>query len=648
MKKRTLEFKLVAGGILLVLIPLLVTGIFSTLRSSKALESTAMGQSEQVAKSVGNMVQLVLQEEIKVATHLASNNTVIEAAAGVAGKGVDGAAVELTRACSTLGMILKKSGTDYEYIVVTDSSGKIIADSNGGQLRGMDISERDYIKVPKSTGKSHVGEVSKSKATGKPIAPFGAPVYSSSGQFLGVVGCVANIDFISDKIGAVKIGETGYAFLINNEGLVIAHPKSEYILEMNFAKQEGMTEFVQAMSAQKSGADKYSFSGVKKVAGYAPVGLTGWSVAVTQNYDELMAPANSIRNFMILITVAFLALAVVLVLYFARSISRPIKNAVNTLNDSADQIASASMQVSSASQSLAEGASEQASALEETSSSLEEMSSMTKQNAGNASQADSLMRQANQVVQRANSSMIHLTDSMQQISKASDETSKIIKTIDEVAFQTNLLALNAAVEAARAGEAGAGFAVVAEEVRNLAMRAADAARNTASLIEGTVKKVKEGSDLVVKTNEAFMEVAESSEKVGGLVSEIAAASNEQSQGIDQVNKAVAEMDKVTQQTAANAEESASASEELNAQAQQMKNISNDLADIVGAVNSSLASSVNGFQAQAAHDSRKGILKKISALPMSRSIVRSPSPKQKGKEIRPDQIIPLEDDEFKDF
>ena len=177
--------------------------------------------------------------------------------------------------------------------------------------------------------------------------------------------------------------------------------------------------------------------------------------------------------------------------------------------------------------------------------------------------------------------MTELTTFMQEISKASDETQKVVKTIDEIAFQTNLLALNAAVEAARAGEAGAGFAVVAEEVRNLALRSADAAKNTAVQIEGTVKKIKSGSELVARTNDAFGKVAESSSKVGELVAEIAAASNEQAQGIDQTNIAVADMDKVVQQNAANAEESASASEELRAQAEEMTVMVGNLTALVG-------------------------------------------------------------------
>ena len=266
--------------------------------------------------------------------------------------------------------------------------------------------------------------------------------------------------------------------------------------------------------------------------------------------------------------------------YSVRRIVGRLKISLQGIAEGAQQVSAGAGQVSAASHSLAEGASAQAASIEETSSSLEEMSSMTGQNANNAGEANLLMQETKRIVVSANETVSQLTSSMEGISRSSDETSKIIKAIDEIAFQTNLLALNAAVEAARAGEAGSGFAVVAGEVRNLALRAADAARNTAGLIEDTIKRVKDGTILVGKTSKAFDEISQSSAKAADLVSEIAAASREQAQGIEQVNKSVAEMDKVVQQTAGSAEESASAAEEMNSQSIQMKNFVNYLVVLV--------------------------------------------------------------------
>jgi methyl-accepting chemotaxis protein len=279
-------------------------------------------------------------------------------------------------------------------------------------------------------------------------------------------------------------------------------------------------------------------------------------------------------------TVVGITLAIALGILITRAITKPINRIIAGLTEGAEQVASASGQVSAASQSLAEGATEQAANLEETSSSLEEMSAMTRQNADNAQQANTLAADARKAATGGAESMQRMSHAIDDIQKSSDQTAKIIKVIDEIAFQTNLLALNAAVEAARAGEAGKGFAVVAEEVRNLAMRSAEAAKNTANMIEESVKNAKNGVEISNEVSKALEGIVAGIAKTTDLVGEIAAASQEQAQGIDQVNTAVAQMDKVTQQNAANAEESASASEELSAQAESMQSIVDELIALV--------------------------------------------------------------------
>jgi len=372
--------------------------------------------------------------------------------------------------------------------------------------------------------------------------------------------------------------------------------------------------------------------------------------------DETAQAVTGGRQFLIVLSLVSILLGAIMAFLLTRSITKPVNRTITALNAGAEQVAAASGQVAAASQQLAEGSSEQAASLEETSSSLEEMAAMTRQNADNANQANSLMLETGRIVAQANTSMSQLTNAMREISQAGDETAKIIKTIDEIAFQTNLLALNAAVEAARAGEAGAGFAVVADEVRNLAMRAAEAAKNTASLIEGTVNKVKEGSELVQMSAKEFDHVALSTDKVKELVAEITAASREQAQGVDQINQAIAEMDKVVQQTAANAEESASASEEMNAQAEQMKDTVLQLMAIVGGANGGrpehrqqvsrrqLGTGATHTQAALPPKARLALLtsgKKASAKARSAE-VSSP------KVIPPEQVIPLEEADFQSF
>jgi methyl-accepting chemotaxis protein/methyl-accepting chemotaxis protein-1 (serine sensor receptor) len=319
---------------------------------------------------------------------------------------------------------------------------------------------------------------------------------------------------------------------------------------------------------------------------------------VEQQEDETMdTVAKSTEGWVALgrwtaISMVALSLVIAFIIgWITRQITSSLRRVIGELTEGSGQVASAAGQISSSSQSLAQGASEQAASLEETSASSEEINSMARKNAENSHSADGLVTQSQQKFAETNRSLETMVTAMCDIKASSDKVSKIIKVIDEIAFQTNILALNAAVEAARAGEAGMGFAVVADEVRNLAQRCAQAAKDTAELIEEAIVKSNDGKTKVDEVAAAIRAITQESAKVKTLVQEVSLGSQEQTRGIEQVAKALTQMEQVTQQSAANAEESAAAAEELTAQASTLMEVVRQLSAMVGSSGTGDASQI---------------------------------------------------------
>jgi len=531
---------------------------------------------------------------------------------------------------------------DHGHIMYTVNKGIDFGENlKYGELKNSSL-KKLWNKV-KETKKPQISDFEKYSGNGgKPAMFMGTPVFDENGKVISILIIEIAQNLINKVTSDITgLGETGETYLVGKD----FHLRSDSRLDKNRTLDNSFLNNIlsksetikKAVEGEKGSNISKNYLGVEVIASYdnIKIGENTWGIISEVSKEEIDRPVLELRNMIVIIGLVSMILIAIIAYIISILISRPISRQVENIAQGAEQVATASNQISEDSQQLAEGSQEQAASIEEITSSLSESKVTTEQNAENAREADILSAESNKAAEEGYKYVQDLTISMKDITKSSIEIEKIIKTIDEIAFQTNLLALNAAVEAARAGEHGLGFAVVAEEVRSLAQRSAEAAKDTTLIIKKSIEQVKKGEEISLKTNQSFENILDKVKKTKDITGEISLASKEQAENIKQITESINQIDNVTQTMASGSEESAAASEQLSAQSSDMLESIRIIAETFGVKMENVRYEE---EIQIERNISKTINKSVNTK-SSRNI-------NKGKE--PSKIFPLDEDSIKEF
>ncbi|MDK9706076.1 MAG: methyl-accepting chemotaxis protein [Desulforhopalus sp.] len=615
-KMASIKFRLVAGGITLVLLPLVIISVLSTIKSSTALSEISKTQAKTIASDLALLTDSILSEEMKVAQVFAADEQIVDLLSQFKQSGAGGVSDKLAKMYVKLGKQFSPLGEGYQGIFVSDSEGNLLTGvlEGGKEYKGSNVADRGYFQAAKATGKTTIGDISRSKTTDKLISVICVPVKSQTNDFIGAVGLVLKVEFLTKLVSSRKIGQSGYGFMTDKNGIILAHPVPEHILSLDVKKLAGMEEFVKKLLNGEKGVESYNFKGVDKIAGYAPLTVTGWYIAATQDAEEILMAANSIRNLSLIVSLVAMALTIVIVAYAAGLIVKPLNRAIVSLKDiaegegdltmrldarskdevgelgfwfntfieklqgivkkiagnsvlvdsSSNQLSAIAKELSSGAEDTSHRAANVATASEEMSANLNNVAAAMEQSSTNtnmvASAAEEMTSTINEIAENAEraknissqavAQATSASEKMQELGKAAEKIGKVTETITEISEQTNLLALNATIEAARAGDAGKGFAVVANEIKDLAKQTAQATLDIKSQIDDVQRTTKSTVVEINQISEVISGVNDIVATIAAAVEEQSAATKEIANNISQASQGIQEVNENVSQSSA--------------------------------------------------------------------------------------------------